>query len=98
MEPSQEFPGFLLDDRPESIALVPLVINEERGQDLILDLLAGRGYPAGDKTHHIGIGIQAYQVVRISHGEPAQDQPARLKEDLHHPVLLTALVTCGVRW
>jgi hypothetical protein len=82
MEPAQEFPGCLLDGRPESIALVPLVIGQERGQDLILDLLPGRGDPARDKAHHIGIGIQAHQVVRIGSSEPPQHQPVRLKENL----------------
>jgi hypothetical protein len=83
MKPSQEFPGLLLDGRPEPITLVPLVITEERGQDLILDLLAGRGYPAGDIAHHIGIGIQVHQVVRIGTGEAPQNQPVRLEENLH---------------
>ena len=39
--------------------------------------------------HDVGIGIQAHQVVRIGHGEPAQHQPVRLKEHLHRPVLPT---------
>src|ERR1700689_4967812 len=83
MEPSQEFPGCLLDGRPESEALVPLVVAEERGQELMLDLLAGGGYPAGDKAHDIGIGIQAHQAGRVGHGEPAQHQSVRLKENPH---------------
>src|SRR5580693_6646009 len=87
MEPSQEFPGCLLDGRPDSVALVPLVITEECRQDLILDLLAGRGYPAGDKAHDIGIGIQVHQVVRIGNSELPQHQSVRLKENLHRPLL-----------
>jgi hypothetical protein len=86
MEPAQEFPGCLLDGRPEPVALVPLVIGQECGQDLILDLLAGRGYPASDKAHHIGIGIQVHQVVRIGSSEPPEHQPVRLKENPHRPV------------
>src|SRR5271166_1884997 len=83
MEPPQEFPGCLLDGRPESVALVPLVITEECGQDLILDLLAGRGYSARDKAHDVGIGVQVHQVVRIGRSELPQHQSVRLKENLH---------------
>jgi hypothetical protein len=86
MEPAQELPGRLLHRRPEPEALIPLVIAKKGGQDLVLDLLARRGHPAGDKTHDIGIGIQAHQVVRIGHGEPAKHQSRRLQENLHHPV------------
>src|SRR5271169_4464274 len=87
MEPAQEFPGCLLDGRPEPEALIPLVITEEGRQELILDLLAGRGYPAGDKAHDIGIGIQVHQVIRIGDSELPQHQSVRLKENLHRPVL-----------
>jgi hypothetical protein len=83
MEPSQELPCCLFYGRPESVALVPLVIAEECGQDLIVDLLAGRGYSTRDKAHDIGIGIQVHQVIRIGHGELPQYQPIRLKENLH---------------
>src|SRR5215469_1791401 len=86
MEPAQEFPGRLVHSCPEPEALVPLVIAKERGQNLVLDLVAGRGHPASDKTHDIGIGIKAHQVVRIGHGEPAEHQSLRLKENLHYPV------------
>src|SRR6185312_5949988 len=75
MEPAQELPGCLLDGRPEPVALVPLVIAQEGGQELILDLLAGGRYPAGGKAHDIGIGVQVHQVVRISQAEPPQHQP-----------------------
>jgi len=65
MEPSQEVPGCLLDYRPEPKTLGPLVITEECGQDLILDLITGRGHPASGEAYDIGIGIQAHQIVRI---------------------------------
>src|SRR5206468_13017 len=61
----------------------------EGGQELLLDLLAGRGYPAGDVAHDIGIGVQVHQVVHISQAEPPQHQPVRLEENLHRPVLPT---------
>ena len=86
MKPAKEFPGRLLHGRPEPEALVPLVIAKKGGQDLVLDLVAGRRHPASDKTHDIGIGIQAHQVVRIGHGEPAEHQSLRLQENLHYPV------------
>lgn len=87
MEPPQEFPGGLLDDRPETEALIPPVIAKECGQIYIFDLLAGRGRPAGDEAHDIGISIQAHQVVRISNAEPAKHQSLRLQENLHRPAL-----------
>src|SRR5512146_2110186 len=64
---------------------VPLVIAQERGQELLLDLIARRGPPARDETHDTGIGIQLHQVVRIAHCEPAKDQSLRLKENQHRP-------------
>src|SRR5439155_911517 len=87
MEPAQELPGCLLDGRPESIALVPLVIVQEGGQELILDFLAGGGYAARGVAHDVGIGVGVHQVVDMSQGHPAQQQAVRLEENLHRPIL-----------
>jgi hypothetical protein len=85
---SPGIPGRLLRGRPEPEALIPLVIAKAGGQDLVLDLVEGRGAPRQLQTHDIGIGIQAHQVVRIGHGEPAKHQPLRLQESLYHPFRL----------
>jgi hypothetical protein len=63
MEPSQEVPGGLLDDRPETVALIPPVIAKECGQIFIFDLLAGRGCPPGTKRMTSG---SASRLTRLS--------------------------------
>ena len=87
MEPPQELPGRLLDGRPEAVPLEAFVVGKERGQDLLLDLLAGRRYPSGDEVHDVGVGVKADQVVHIGHREPAKHQALRFAEDLHRWIL-----------
>ena len=36
---------------------------KERGQQLVLDLVAAYWYPAGDEAHNVGVGVEAGQVV-----------------------------------
>jgi len=57
MEPAQEIPGGPLDRRPEPVLLITLIVAEERRQELVLDLVAGRRYASVDKTHDVGIGV-----------------------------------------
>src|SRR5690349_15318120 len=89
MEPAHKLPGRLLDGRPEAVPLELLVIAEEPGQYLVLDLVTVRRYPAGDEVHDARIGVQADQVVHVGHREPAEHEPPRFEEDLHRWILPT---------
>ena len=83
MEPPEEVAGRLLDDWPEAVAGEALVVAQERGQDIVLDLCARRAAAAGDVVHHLRIAVELDQVVDVVSGEPTQDQALCLQEYVH---------------
>src|SRR5947209_5597087 len=87
MEPTQESPARLLYRSPEAVAGVALVVAQELGQHVALDLPTGRRPTAVDEAHHVRIAVQLDEVVDIVRGEPPQQQVLGLQKDLHRPIV-----------
>lgn len=60
-----------------------LVVPEERGQDLALDLRSRRRAAPADEPHDRRIAIELDEIVDIGFGEQAQDQAIGVEVDLH---------------
>ena len=71
-----------------------------RGQDAIKDyrrvtysswlLLA-----AGDVAHHLGVAVEAHEIVLVRDGEPAECQAGGLQEDKHLKMLMQCAWSAG---
>ena len=63
-EPSEERSSGFLVSRPAAGSPWTAVPGHEPWQEVVLDLVAGSGQPSGDKTHDIGVGVEAGQLLR----------------------------------
>jgi hypothetical protein len=71
-----------ISPRPPSSRIPRAAVpGHEPWQEVVLDLLAGRGEPSGDKAHDVRVGVEIGQVAGIGHGEMAQHQSFGLQEN-----------------
>src|SRR5215216_1837173 len=88
MEPADEARRRLLLRGPEAVPGEPLVVPEEHGQDVVLDLLSRRRPAAVDDAHHVGIAVELDEVVDVVLGEPPQHQALGLDEHVHRRIVV----------
>src|SRR5215211_1587691 len=89
MEPADEARRRLLLRGPEAVPGEPLVVAEERGQNVVLDLLSRRRPAAVDEAHHLRIAVKLDEVVDVVLGEPPQHQALGLVEHVHPRIVVT---------
>src|SRR5215210_8383730 len=97
VEPSEKFPGGLLDGRPETVPVTLLVIAEEGRQNVVFDLLARRRPATRYEVHYLRVTVEFEQILRVSHREPAKNKPLGFQKDPQRAILLAPATTEPIR-
>src|SRR5262249_27433450 len=88
VKPAQELSRADIVSGPGAKPRMLVVKSQVERDNFVPDLVAaGPGQPAGDEAHHLGVAVEADQVVLVRSGKPADSKARSLQVNMHRTIV-----------